>query len=373
MDKKVAIGLCLVSSLVVTLSAPAYANQGGHTSNPSNSGDVRNHTSNPSNSGDSNTGNNNGGGTSTVQNPPNGNTGNTGNSNTVQNPPNGNNGVQSCSLADLLWAVLGRNSDNEACREMAKVFDQVALKLLEQVEERVREIFRTPGGVYANTNPRRSTGSGGSDLLRFVNSLNPLRGLFGGSQREGDKHKLLSGFSNPRDTYWNHSNDVARLMQRQLASNIKSLATRGARLAEQTKNGVRQTVEDADKKSQEEISKLDEWSKDDGGKPQNELEALLALLRLTGLGNKIKSTGFKTVNATFQAGNQINAEGHATTAYLLTQILEAQYLSVQAQMVADAQRAQVYDHMVRLFDVLNPYNMKAHEAALTFEGGVGEP
>jgi hypothetical protein len=38
MDKKVAIGLCLVGLLVVTPSAPAYANQGGQRATGHGSG-----------------------------------------------------------------------------------------------------------------------------------------------------------------------------------------------------------------------------------------------------------------------------------------------------------------------------------------------
>jgi hypothetical protein len=418
MDKKVAIGLCLVGSLVVTLSAPAYANQGGPGATGNGSGAQgapaptpapTGNTNNTGNGGNTNTGNNNGGGTFTVQTP------------TVQTPTNGNNGNKDnaeCSAFEFLSSiVLGQNSGNKACEKTVALFlaggeyfagrqrkggdessNQKALDQLGQLGEKLDEIikkltnpssgqnpFGSPEGLYRNPYPNgpmgleQLTGLGGnplswlSQLAQMLSWLSQLPQMFSGSP-------FGSSF-NPVNTYYqDYLNRVAGAVQVERTRAIQDLATKGLEVARGTADKVDGIARTAEEKSQEGISKLKEFSQQDAGgqEAQNELQALRTLIKLTESGNKIKSTGFQTLNEGIQAGNQINAQGHTATAQLLTQILAAQKLSAEAQTAANLQQAQIGNQGNHLFH--NAFNSpsKASTAALNlshfYSGGLaGQP
>jgi hypothetical protein len=387
MDKKVVIGLCLVGSLVVTLSAPAYANQGG----PGATGDGSNPANTGSGSNPSNTGNGNTGGGSNPANTGNGSNNNGGGTSTVQTPTK----QVECSATEFLAGVFEQNFGNGPCKETLKAFfwgrnlaeqqgkgggesSNQMVTALGKFEQTLGEIlekltnlssgqnpFGSPKGLYQN--PYGPTGldmlTGGAQGNPWANLLPQLPQMlgFGGSQQPGS-------FFNPVNAYQDYLTGAVGAVRGDRTRGIQDLATQGARFAEQTTGELRKTAQDAAEKSQEGINQLKEFSQQDAGgqEAQNELQALRTLIKLTESGNKINSTGFQTLNEGIQAGNQIDAQGHATTAQLLTQILAAQKLSAEAEM-AENQRRTLADNQ-RNYTLEKAFNQpfsQATKAGLT--------
>lgn len=383
MDKKVAIGLCLVGSLVVTLSAPAYANQGGQgpTGNGSNAANTGN-VSNPSNTGNGNTG--------SGSNPVNtGNGSNTGNNSsgtpTVQTPTNNgkkdNEDNAECTFLGFFEALSGQN--NKACKEIVAAFrygmnqgggggsPNQAEMVLDRIERMLKQFFEaSPNDLY-----RQNKGLLGLD--QFTGQGNPLAGqgnplagllswlpsqMLGGSQQP-----FPFGSFDPVGAYLGHSANTARTARDNLNERIREVATEGGRAARETAGQLNKIRQDAEKSSQEAISKLDELSQQDAGgqEAQNELQALRKLIKLTESGNQIKSTGFQTVAKVIEAGNQIDAEGHKTTADLLAKILEAQNWSAQAAAVNAEEARRAREQTERTLRNALSHEWQAPKAALT--------